>query len=138
MYLIHRRDTLRADKVYREPLLAIENMEFLPDSVIGELLYDAKLNGLRVQNIKTGEERTLEVDGLFVSIGREPVTELFRGQVALDSAGYIVADESTQTSIPGVFAAGDVRTKALRQIVTATADGAVAAYSAEQYLAKQE
>ena len=138
VYLIHRRDTLRADKVYREPLLAIENMEFLPDSVIGELLYDTRLNGLIVQNRKTGEQRRLEVDGLFVSVGREPVTKLFRGQVALDSAGYIVADESTQTSIPGVFAAGDVRTKALRQIVTATSDGAVAATYAERYLAERK
>ena len=134
VYLIHRRDTLRADKVYREPLMQIENMEFLSDSVVKELLYDAKLNALRVQNVKTGAEQTIEVDGLFVSIGREPVSALFQGQAETDAAGYLVADESTQTSIPGVFAAGDVRTKALRQVVTAASDGAVAVHFAEEYL----
>lgn len=134
VYLIHRRDTLRAEKVYRDPLMNLDNMEFIPDSRVEELLFEQKINGIRIRNIKTGAESVLDVDGLFVSVGRDPVSALFAGQVEMDPSGYIVADESTQTSVPGVFAAGDVRTKALRQIVTATADGAVAAHFAEEYL----
>jgi thioredoxin reductase (NADPH) len=87
-----------------------------------------------VKNLKTEEERELSVDGLFVSIGRKPVTELFGNAFALDEAGYIVADETTKTNIPGVYAVGDVRTKVLRQVITAASDGAVAAHFAEEYL----
>ena len=134
VYLIHRRDTLRATKVYQDQLNNTENIEFLWNSQVLELLHREKLTGVRLQNIRSGEENTLDLDGLFISVGRKPVTELFGDQLELDGAGYIVADESTRTNIPGVFAVGDVRTKAVRQIVTAAADGAVAAFYAEEYL----
>ena len=133
--LIHRRDTLRATKIYHQPLMDAENVEFRWNSSVTELLADGRLTGLRVQNLKTGEESILECEGLFVSIGRSPNTDLVQGQLELDGAGYIVADESTRTSLPGVFAAGDVRTKELRQVITAAADGASAAHYAEAYLA---
>ena len=138
VYLIHRRDQLRATKVYHAPLEKAENIEFVWNSAVEELLHDEILSGVKVKNLQTGEEKVLELNGLFVSVGRSPVTELFRGQLELDAAGYIVADESTRTSLPGVYAVGDVRTKAVRQIVTATADGAVAAHYAEEYLLEAE
>lgn len=132
--LIHRRDTLRATKIYHEPLLKAENVEIYWNSSVKELLHEEKLTGLIIHNSSTGEDTQLAVDGLFVSIGRQPATELFRDQLSLDPGGYIIADESTKTQIPGVYAAGDVRTKALRQIVTAEADGAAAAHQIEEYL----
>lgn len=134
--LIHRRDSLRATKVYHEPLEKAENVEFCWNSVVTELLYDGKLTGLRLQNVATGEESEISCDGVFISVGRKPATELVAGQLELDEGGYVVADETTQTSIPGVYAVGDVRTKHLRQIVTAVADGAVAVHMAEGYLAQ--
>ena len=133
--VVHRRDTLRATKIYHEPLMKAENVEFRWDSEIIELLHDEKVIGIRLRNVKTGEETTLACDGVFVSIGRKPSSELVKDQVEVDPAGYIIADESTRTNIPGVFAVGDVRTKALRQIVTAVADGATAVHYAEEYLA---
>lgn len=134
--IVHRRDTLRATKVYHDALEKAGNVEFAWDSVVTELLHEEKLTGLKIRNVKTEEESVLEVDGVFVSVGRAPVTELFKDILELDKAGYIVADESTRTNIPGVFAAGDVRTKALRQVVTAVADGAMAAHYAEEYIAE--
>lgn len=133
--VVHRRDTLRATKIYHEPLMKAENVEFRWDSEIIELLHDEKVIGIRLRNVKTGEETTLACDGVFVSIGRKPSSELVKDQVEVDPAGYIIADESTRTNIPGVFAVGDVRTKALRQVVTAAADGATAVHYAEEYLA---
>ena len=133
--VVHRRDTLRATKIYHEPLMKAENVEFRWDSEIIELLHDEKVIGIRLRNVKTGEETTLACDGVFVSIGRKPSSELVKDQVEVDPAGYIIADESTRTNIPGVFAVGDVRTKALRQVVTAVADGAPAVHYAEEYLA---
>ncbi len=133
VYLIHRRDSLRATKIYHEPLMRAENVEFVWDSAISDYIVDGKIVGARIKNLKSGEEKELRFDGLFVSIGRKPATELF-GELALDGAGYIVADETTKTAIPGVFAVGDVRTKALRQVVTAVSDGAVAAHFAEEFL----
>ena len=132
--LVHRRDTLRATKVYHQPLMQTENVEFRWNSVITELLHDEKLTGVRLENVKTGEQELLPCDGVFVSVGRVPVTELVQGQLELDAGGYVVTDETTATSIPGVYAVGDVRTKQLRQVVTAVADGAVAVHQAEQYL----
>lgn len=132
--LIHRRDSLRAEKIYHAQLEKMENVQFRWDSEIVELLSSEKLEGIRIRNVKSGEISEEAIDGLFVSIGRRPNTSLVEKQLELDSSGYIVADESTRASIPGVFAAGDVRTKALRQIVTAAADGAVAAHFAEEYL----
>lgn len=134
VYLIHRRDRLRATKVYHEPLQDAENIEFLWNNQVAELLFDEKLTGVKLCNVLTGEQTDVELDGLFVSVGRSPATALFAGQLELDAAGYIVADETTRTNLPGVFAVGDVRTKAVRQIVTAAADGAVAAHFAESYL----
>ena len=133
VYVIHRRDTMRATKIYHEPLMKTQNVEFKWNSEVKELKFDQKLSGVKIKN-KNGEEQEILIDGLFISIGRSPSTELFKGQINLDGNGYIIADETTKTNIDGVFAAGDIRTKALRQIVTATADGAVAAHFAEQYL----
>lgn len=132
--LIHRRDTLRATKIYHQPLMQAENVEFRWNSAVEELLSSDVLNGIRIRNLHSGEEDVLDVDGLFISIGRAPATELFRDQLELDEGGYILADESTRTSIPGVFAVGDIRAKVVRQIVTAAADGAVAAHYAQSYL----
>jgi thioredoxin reductase (NADPH) len=135
--IVHRRDTLRATKIYHAPLMQAENVEFLWNSAVTELLHGAKLTGVKVQNLQTGEKSVIDCDGIFVSIGRVPASGLFARQLALDDAGYIVAGESTESSVPGVFAVGDVRTKELRQIVTAVADGAMAAHHAEMYLAEQ-
>lgn len=134
--VIHRRDTLRATKLYHAPLMQAENVEFLWDSTVTDYIVDKRVTGVRVKNLKTGEETEVECDGLFVSIGRKPATELFT-MLTLDEHGYIVADESTKTDLPGVFAVGDVRTKILRQVVTAVSDGAVAAHYAEEYIAQQ-
>ena len=133
--VIHRRDTLRATKVYHDPLMKAENVEFRWDSAVTAFLHEKKLTGLKLKNLKTGEESELPVEGVFISIGRSPVTELFKGQVETDESGYLMADETTCTGIPGVFAVGDVRTKQVRQVVTAVADGAVAVHYAEEYLA---
>ena len=134
VYLIHRRDTLRATKIYNEPLFKTENIEFKWNSEAEELLFENKINGIKIKNKITGETEDLLLDGIFISIGRQPESEIFKNQLNLDEFGYIVADETTKTSVSGVFAAGDVRTKALRQIVTAAADGAVAAHFAEEYI----
>ena len=135
--LVHRRDTLRATKVYHEPLMKAENVEFMWNSVVSELLHGDKVTGVRLENVMTGEESVVECDGVFVSVGRKPATGFLMGQVALDENGYVIAGETTQTNIPGVYAIGDMRTKQLRQVVTAVADGAVAVHMAEEYLAKQ-
>ena len=136
--LIHRRDTLRATKIYHEPLRNTLNLELRLNSAITELLGDSKVSGAIVRDLVTGEEAKLDCDGIFISIGRKPATELLAGQVTLDDQGYVAADESTVTDIPGVYAAGDLRTKPLRQIVTAVADGAAAVHAAESYLASPE
>lgn len=137
VYLVHRRDTLRASKVY---LKALEEsgVEIIWNSRIEEILHDKKVTGVRLLNVETGEGSELACDGVFVAIGRVPDTGLYREQVKTDEAGYLIADETTRTSVPGVFAVGDVRTKAVRQIVTATADGANAAFFIEEYLMEQE
>lgn len=134
VYLIHRRDSLRASKVYHDPLMKAERVEFLWNTTVSGLTHTEKLTGVNLKNVQTGEESDLALDGLFISIGRAPETGLFAGQIALDAQGYIAADETTRTSLPGVFAVGDVRTKPMRQIVTAVGDGAVAALYAEEYL----
>lgn len=133
--LVHRRDTLRASKIYHEPLERAENLEFRWNSEVASLLHGDRVEGVVLRNKVTGESENIPCDGVFVSIGRTPATELFANQLELDEAGYIVAGESTETNLPGVYAVGDVRTKAVRQIVTATADGAVAAHEIEEYLA---
>ena len=132
--LIHRRDTLRATEIYHKPLMETKNVEFLWNSTVAEFVVDGKLQGAVLKNEKSGAKQTVLFDGMFVSIGRKPATELFSGQLALDQYGYILADESTKTNLPGVYAVGDVRTKALRQVVTAVGDGATAVHFAEEYL----
>lgn len=134
VYLVHRRDTLRASKVYLDPLQKAENVEFVWDSEVKQLLRDQAVTGVRVRNKKTGEERDIPCGGVFVAVGYLPNTELYRGQVELDEAGYVLADETTQTNLPGVFAVGDLRKKPLRQVITAASDGAVAAHFIEEYL----
>ena len=132
--LIHRRDTLRATKIYHDQLEKSKNVTFRWNSVVTEFTGDSRISGLKTQNIVTGETDEIPVDGVFISIGRNPVTHLFKGQIALDENSYILAGEDAKTNLPGVFAVGDVRTKALRQVVTAAADGAIAAHYTEEYL----
>ncbi len=135
VYLIHRRDKLRATKIYHEPLMNTENIEFLWDSSVVEIVGEEKLEGIKIIG-KDSDISEVECDGVFISIGREPATKFLADAVETDKNGYIIADESTKTNIEGVFAAGDIRTKALRQIVTAAADGAVAAHHAEEYISQ--
>lgn len=135
--LVHRRDSLRATKVYHQTLLDAPNVEFIWNNEVVALFGQGTISGIKLKNVQTGEETELSVDGVFVSIGREPVTTLVKGQLELDEKGYIVAGENTCASLPGVYAVGDVRTKKLRQIVTAVADGAYAAHEAEHYLSGQ-
>lgn len=136
VYLVHRRDTLRATKVYHEQLEKAGNIQFVWNSTVTEILADDRVKGVRIKDVKTGEISEISCDGLFVSIGRQPATEFLSGSVDLDKNGYVIADETTKTNVSGVYASGDVRTKELRQVVTAVADGAVAVHFAEEYLAK--
>ena len=133
--IVHRRDNLRATKIYHEPLMNAENVDFRWNSTVSELLYGDRLTGVRLKDVHTGEETELVADGVFVSVGRKPATELLADQIELDKGGYIAAGETTETNIPGVYAVGDVRTKLLRQVVTAVADGAMAVHMAEEYIA---
>lgn len=133
VYLIHRRDTLRATKVYLNPLNSAENIEFLWNSVAVEFIAEERLLGIRLKNIKENNIFDVSCDGVFVSIGRTPATAFLGSQLNLDRSGYIISDETTKTNIPGVFAVGDVRTKPLRQVVTAASDGATAIHFAEEY-----
>lgn len=132
--LVHRRDSLRAEKAVAAAVEQNPNVEIRWNAEVVRILIKGRVTGVVIRDVNSGEEREEACDGLFVSIGRKPSTELFRGQISLDDAGYIVAGEDTKTNVAGVFAAGDARTKAVRQIVTATADGAVAAWAAERFL----
>lgn len=134
VYLIHRRDQLRATKIYHKPLLQADNVEFLWNSTVLDFIAEKRVTGVKIKNTITNEQRDILCDGVFVSIGRMPATDIFRNELKLDDNGYIIADETTKTNIPGVYAVGDIRTKALRQIVTAASDGAVAVHFAEEYL----
>lgn len=135
VYLVHRRDALRASMVYQNALKD-SAVEFLWNSRIEEILHEKKVTGVRLADVKTGEERAIACDGVFVAIGRVPDTAVFEGQVERNEQGYIIADETTKTNVPGVFAVGDVRTKPLRQIVTAASDGAVASKFIEEFIQK--
>ena len=135
VYLIHRRDELRASKVYLDPLEKAENIEFVWNSVTTEILAEETVTGLKVQDKLTGETWELAVDGVFVAVGRVPENGILQGQVDLDAAGYVPADETTRTNVPGVYVVGDLRTKELRQVITAAADGAIAAHYIEEQLA---
>ncbi len=134
VYVIHRRDELRGAKSLQEKLLSLPNVEMLWSTVVEKIEGDGQVSGLTVKNVKTGEVSALPLQGVFIAVGITPNSEIFEGLVEMDH-GYIAADETGKTSAQGVFAAGDVRTKALRQIVTAVADGANAVASAERYLA---
>ncbi|MBQ4135736.1 MAG: thioredoxin-disulfide reductase [Clostridia bacterium] len=134
VYLVHRRDTLRATKIYLDPLKKSENIEFLFDSALIDIIAQPRVTQAKIKDLKNGKENYIDCDGIFISIGRTPTTAFLNGAVPLDPQGYIIADESTRTSIDGVFAAGDVRTKTLRQIVTAVSDGAIAASASEEYI----
>lgn len=133
--LVHRRDQLRAEKTVAQAVEKAENVEIRWNSRISKILHNGRVRGVILQEVNSGVESQIECDGIFVSIGRVPSTDLVKGQLQLDEGGYIRAGEDTKTNVPGVFAAGDVRTKAVRQIVTATADGAAAAFAAEHFLA---
>lgn len=134
VYIVHRRDKLRGAKRLQERLQALEHIEFVWNSETAAIEGNGQVEALRLRQTQTGEERRLDVDGVFIAVGIAPESELYAGQLELDEQGYIRADESGQTSVPGVFAAGDVRTKALRQILTAASDGANCVASAERYL----
>ena len=134
VYVVHRRDELRAAKSLQASLFAMENVEMVWDSVASEITGEELVDGLVVENVKTQEKCRLEVDGIFVAVGILPESALVSGLAELDAGGYICAGEDGVTSAPGLFAAGDVRTKKLRQIVTAVADGANCVTSVEQYL----
>ena len=136
VYVVHRRDTLRATNVYHEPLLKAENVEFIWNSTVEQFISDTSVKGIKTKNVTDKTLKELACDGVFVSIGRKPATEFLKEAVNLDENGYVGADESTRTKVDGVYAIGDVRTKVLRQVVTAVSDGAVAVHYAEEYLSK--
>jgi thioredoxin reductase (NADPH) len=140
--VIHRRDALRAEKILQERLFANPKIEMLWDHVVEDVLGTDDppgVTGIRVKNVKTGEQSELKIDGLFIAIGHDPATAVFKDQIEMDDEGYIkTAPDSTLTSVPGVFAAGDVKDKVYRQAVTAAGMGCMAALDAEKYLAEQE
>ncbi len=136
--IVHRRDQLRAQKLLQQRAFANERIRFVWNSVVTEILGETRVTGVRLRNVKTGEEQVLPADGVFVYIGMNPNTALFRGQLALDENGYIITDKRQRTNIPGVYAAGDVQDPWFRQSVIAAASGAAAAMDAERFLAEQE
>lgn len=133
VYLVHRRDIFRASKIYVEALEK-SKVELVLNSEIQEILQEERVVGVLAKNTVTGESRKIDCNGLFVAVGRVPDTDIFKNQISMDDGGYIVADETTRTTVGGVFVAGDARTKPFRQIVTAVSDGATAAKFAEEYL----
>ena len=135
--LVHRRDQFRASKIMLDRARNSPKITFLTDTVVQDILGEEGVEGIRVRNAKTGEEREIEVDGFFAAIGHAPATALFEGQVEIDGGGYILQKEHTMTSVPGVFAAGDVSDKRYRQAVTAAGDGCRAAIDAERWLEEQ-
>lgn len=135
--VVHRRDQLRAARVYQERAFANPRMRFVWDSVVEEILGEQTVIGVRVRNVKSGETSVIETDGVFVYVGMEPETEMFVGQLELDERGYIVSDRRQHTSVPGVFTAGDVQDPLYRQVVIATGGGAIAAMEAERFLAEE-
>lgn len=138
VYLVHRRDELRADKAIQEKVFDCENIEMVWESIPLEILGQDEVTGIKIQNVKTGEERELDTDGVFIAVGIVPNTTLLEAQLELDENGYICAGEEGITSAAGVFAAGDIRTKALRQVVTAVSDGANTVASAQKYLWRKD
>lgn len=137
VYLIHRRDSLRAAKSLQEKLFSCENAELVWNSTLQEIRGTNLVEGIRIRQRGEDTEREIAVEGVFIAVGMRPNTEIYRGTVACDDGGYLVAGEDCATSVPGIFAAGDIRTKVLRQIVTAVSDGACAVASAEKYLVQR-
>ncbi|MBE6780212.1 MAG: thioredoxin-disulfide reductase [Ruminococcaceae bacterium] len=135
VYLIHRRDTLKATHIYKVPLEKAENIEFLWNTALTSVIFDNKVVAAEIKNLNNGEISGIALDGVFISIGRKPATDLFKNILSLDEYDYIIADETTKTNIEGVYAVGDVRTKPLRQVVTAVSDGATAVHFIEEYIA---
>lgn len=136
--VVHRRDALRAAKILQERAFKNPKLEIVWNSTLAEILGDHTVEGITVEDVKTGERRVVPVSGVFVLIGTDPNTELLKDKVILDPSGYVMTDEDMRTNVPGVFAAGDCRRKSLRQMVTAAADGAIAAVAAEQYIESLE
>ena len=136
--LIHRRDSLRAEKMLQKKLMDNKKIEIIWDSVVEEVIGDKdpkNVTGLKIKNVKTNENKELKIDGLFIAIGHDPATELFKNQLEMDKEGYLVTKaDSTETNVPGVFAAGDVKDKIFRQAVTAAGMGCMAALEAEKFL----
>lgn len=133
VYVVHRREELRAAKILQERLFKLPNVEFVWNSTVNEIQGDEQVTGISVHNRKDGQDRNFLVDGVFIAVGIAPNTDAFTDVVEADQGGYLVAGEDCATSVPGIFAAGDVRTKKLRQIVTAVADGANAVASVQEY-----
>lgn len=134
VYVIHRRDEFRAAKSLISKLLSLKNVEIIWNSVVEEIEGGSFVTGLKLNDVKEGTVRDIDADGVFIAVGSRPNSEVFKEIVDVDQGNYIIADESCRTSIEGIFAAGDVRTKSLRQVITAASDGANAVYSVEQYL----
>jgi len=134
VYLVHRRDELRAEKILQDSLFGCHNVELVWDSVPVSVEGEDKVTALKVRNVKTDEEKEISVDGVFIAVGIVPGSGKFKDLVKMDESGYIIAGEDGVTSTPGIFAAGDIRTKNLRQVVTAVADGANAVASVQRYL----
>ncbi|MCK9268968.1 MAG: thioredoxin-disulfide reductase [Bacteroidales bacterium] len=144
VYLIHRRDELRASKAMQNRLFKTENIEMVWDSVPKEIIgkqegFSKAVTGVIVENVKTGNQKTLDIDGFFVAIGHKPNSDMFKGKLDMDETGYLITKpDSTATRVPGIFAAGDVQDKVYRQAVTAAGTGCMAALEAERFLADQE
>ena len=136
VYLIHRRGELRAVKVLQDAIMANDKIEFLWNSAVEDILGEDAVEGIMVKDIKTGQTQKVKVEGLFIAVGNVPNSEIIKGKVETNAGGYIITDESMLTNKFGVFAVGDVREKTLRQVVTAAADGAIAAYAAERYISE--
>ncbi len=134
VFVVHRRDQLRATKIYQERAFANSKIRFVWDSVVEEIVGEQTVTGVQVRNVKTGETSIIEADGVFVYVGMEPGTELFAGQIELNEAGYVITDRHQRTNVPGIFAAGDVQDPHYRQIVIAAGTGAIAAMEAERFL----
>ena len=138
VHLIHRRDELRATKLLRERAITSEKINLIWDTIPTRIKGNTVVEGIDLKNVKTGGESHLPVEGVFVFIGYSPNNELFNGQLELDEQGFVLTNDDMETSIPGVFAAGDIRSKLLRQVVTAVGEGATAAFAAERYIEGME
>ncbi|HOJ78751.1 MAG TPA: thioredoxin-disulfide reductase [Bacillota bacterium] len=138
VYLIHRRDRLKATKVIQEAVLNNKKIVLIWNSVVEEIIADSRVLAIKIKDLITEQLAEIKVNGLFVAIGSVPNTGLVSGKVELDRFGYIITDEKMRTKLPGVFAAGDIRAKELRQVITAASDGAIAAYMAEKYISEND